>query len=224
MSDVALLLDSAMPVALVGIARDGVVVTERALATPQRHAEELATAVDACLRDAKVSERDVTRVLVGTGPGSFIGVRIALSFAQGFARALSIPAQGFSTPFALAMSASLPHGDGLVVLDAKKDEFYILAVRVDDTGVRALGDPEPLAPADVMRRFPTPAFVVGNALSMFDTHTALARVSLNGVRASGVVALRRPEDLGPPLPDYRRAPDVRLPAAHLQAQGRLRAE
>jgi hypothetical protein len=39
MSDRALLLDSAMPHALVAIARDGVVVAERALTTPQRHAE-----------------------------------------------------------------------------------------------------------------------------------------------------------------------------------------
>jgi tRNA threonylcarbamoyladenosine biosynthesis protein TsaB len=219
-SEVLLLLDTAMPHALVAVARDGVVLASQTLTTPQRHAEEIASAVDACLAESKLTRRDITRVLVGTGPGSFIGVRIALAFAQGFARARGIPAHGFSTLLAVASSTPLPPGDGLVVLDAKKGEVYVLPVHAGAHGAEARGEPRPMSPDDVVLTYPKPAFLVGNGVDSVPYDEHVPRVRLVGVEPSGVLAHK--DSATPALPDYRRAPDVRLPSPVVAVGGPAR--
>jgi tRNA threonylcarbamoyl adenosine modification protein YeaZ len=48
---------------------------------------------------------DVDALVVGTGPGSFTGLRLGLAAAQGFALAREVPATGVSTLDALAAGA-----------------------------------------------------------------------------------------------------------------------
>ena len=63
----------------------------------------------------------VDRIVVGTGPGSFAGIRSALAFAQGYA--LARPAcevLGLPSPCALAGEGSLA-----VVGDARRGRFWI---------------------------------------------------------------------------------------------------
>jgi tRNA threonylcarbamoyladenosine biosynthesis protein TsaB len=90
--------------------------------------EETATAssalcaADRLVRDAGVEPAALSRLAVGTGPGSFTGVRIGLAAARGLAFALSIPVAGVSTLEALAAGAR----GALPVVDAKRGEVFTL--------------------------------------------------------------------------------------------------
>jgi tRNA threonylcarbamoyladenosine biosynthesis protein TsaB len=77
--------------------------------------------VDALLRQAGVQTRDLEALAVGTGPGSFTGVRIGLSTARGLALALGIPVAGVSTLDALASGAL----GALPVIDARRREVFV---------------------------------------------------------------------------------------------------
>ena len=69
----------------------------------------------------RLDTRDVDRIVVGTGPGSFAGVRAAIAFAQGYAIGRpSCEVLGLPSPCALA-------GDGrlAVVGDARRGLFWI---------------------------------------------------------------------------------------------------
>lgn len=68
------------------------------------HAERLAPMAQEALEAAGFAPKDLTRVAVTCGPGSFTGVRVGLSFARSFAAALDIPCVGVSTLEALALS------------------------------------------------------------------------------------------------------------------------
>jgi tRNA threonylcarbamoyladenosine biosynthesis protein TsaB len=111
-----LALDTATAVATSALVRDGAVLGERA-SVPIRVLED----VDALLQEAGVEPRDLDAIVVGTGPGSFTGVRLGLGAVRGLAFALDLPVAGVSTLAALAAAAP----DAVPVIDAKRREVFV---------------------------------------------------------------------------------------------------
>jgi tRNA threonylcarbamoyladenosine biosynthesis protein TsaB len=79
--------------------------------------------IDEMLRAAALDLRALRTLVVVHGPGSFTGIRVGLSTAQGLAHAAGVPIVAISR---LAVLASLDtdQGDFLAVLDAGRNEFY----------------------------------------------------------------------------------------------------
>jgi tRNA threonylcarbamoyl adenosine modification protein YeaZ len=78
----------------------------RATDDSRAHARLLLPLADEALRTRGVSPKDLSAVVVGTGPGTFTGVRIAVATARALALALAIPIIGVSTLRALAAEAA----------------------------------------------------------------------------------------------------------------------
>lgn len=112
-----LAFDTATEVASCALVRDGDVLGERA----GRAVSVLADA-DELLREAGLGPSDLDLLAVGTGPGSFTGLRIGLAAARGLALALDLPVAGVSTLDALA--AGLP--GAVPLIDARRQEIFVL--------------------------------------------------------------------------------------------------
>ena len=125
-----LAFDTATAVATSALVRDGEVLGERASAASRVLAD-----ADELLREACLDQSDLSHMTVGTGPGSFTGIRIGLAAARGLAFALQIPVAGVSTLEALAAGAP----GAVPVIDAKRREVFVLRD----------GSPQVLAPADL---------------------------------------------------------------------------
>ena len=67
----------------------------------------------------------VERIVVGTGPGSFAGIRSALAFAQGYALATSCEVLGLPSACAIAAQVLTPNVRLAVVGDARQGKIWI---------------------------------------------------------------------------------------------------
>ena len=99
------------------------------------HAERLIPLVEQLLDLAGICRDQVTHLAVVVGPGSFTGLRVALSAWKGLAFAWGLPLIGVSTLQALALQC--PARDGWIapMLDAKMGEVFgaVYRWRVDGT-------------------------------------------------------------------------------------------
>jgi tRNA threonylcarbamoyladenosine biosynthesis protein TsaB len=112
-----LAFDTATGVATSAIVKNGETLAERA-STPARVLED----VDELVREAGVEPASIEALVVGTGPGSFTGLRMGLAAARGLAFALELPVAGVSTLDALAAGAP----GALPVIDARRREVFTL--------------------------------------------------------------------------------------------------
>jgi tRNA threonylcarbamoyladenosine biosynthesis protein TsaB len=114
-----LAFDTATPAATCALVElpEGRVLGERVSRATRvlQDAEEL-------LRAAGAGPRALAGVVVGTGPGSFTGIRVGLAVARGLALSLELPVAGVSTLDALA--AGTP--GALPVVDARRREVFTL--------------------------------------------------------------------------------------------------
>lgn len=109
-------------------------------------AERLMPMLTEMLAEAGITWRDLTCIGVGTGPGNFTGVRIAVAAARGLALGLGIPAVGVTSLEALAYGQDAPR---LVTLDARRGAVY---AQLFDGGMARACTLEalPQAPPDVL--------------------------------------------------------------------------
>ena len=96
-----LTLDAALPGCSAGIVRDGAMLAERRMDGARGHAAALPAMVAAVLAEAGVGAAGLSMVAVTVGPGSFTGLRAALSLAHGIAVAAAVPVAGVTVGEAL---------------------------------------------------------------------------------------------------------------------------
>jgi tRNA threonylcarbamoyladenosine biosynthesis protein TsaB len=93
---------------------------------PRDHTRKILPMVQAVLEDAGISLSDLDAIAFGRGPGSFTGVRIGISVAQGLAFGAGVPLIGISTLAAMAQGAYRLDGaeQVLTAIDARMNEVY----------------------------------------------------------------------------------------------------
>jgi tRNA threonylcarbamoyladenosine biosynthesis protein TsaB len=112
-----LAFDTATNVATSALLEDGRLLGERT-GTPGRLLED----VDDLLASADAKPGELRRIVVGTGPGSFTGLRMGLAASRTLALALDVEVAGVSTLEALAAGAPA----ALPVIDARRREVFTL--------------------------------------------------------------------------------------------------
>ncbi len=120
-------------------------IIERHLVRPKEHTHLLIPMLQEVLAEGGVTVNDLDAIAPGIGPGSFIGVRIAASVAQGIAFATGRKLVPVSSLAAIAAESFATHDSNRVAVaqDAHVQEIYLARYRRGDAG-------EPIAEGDAV--------------------------------------------------------------------------
>jgi tRNA threonylcarbamoyl adenosine modification protein YeaZ len=140
-----LALDTTTPFGSAAVAEGGRVRAEARVHAADGHAAWLLPAVDRLVREAGATARDLEGIAVTVGPGSFTGLRVGLSTAQGLALATGRPCVGLTSLEAVAALAREEHPGRRVwaLVDAWRDEVYAQAFGAEG---QAEGEPRAVRP------------------------------------------------------------------------------
>lgn len=120
------------------------------------YSNRLAVETERMITTHQVSWDHVSVLGVTVGPGSFTGIRSALSFVKGLAFARNLPVAAIGTLEGLAWQA----GNGLIcpLLDARRSEFYWALYRVNEGSLEEIVAPRvstaEILQVELMDRFP----------------------------------------------------------------------
>ncbi|MGJ8558694.1 MAG: tRNA (adenosine(37)-N6)-threonylcarbamoyltransferase complex dimerization subunit type 1 TsaB [Litorimonas sp.] len=171
------------------IVRDDTVLAYKSEPIGRGHAERLAPMVVEVLAIAGVTPDEIDRIAVCTGPGSFTGLRVALSFAKGFALPRRTPVLGFD---ALYIKAAEQTGAHVVYRDVKRGQVF--AARY----VSSVADVAPMA-------------MTMDAAQTLASDDPVIEAQGADVRVMAKLALTAEPPAHPATPLYARAPDAKLP-------------
>jgi tRNA threonylcarbamoyladenosine biosynthesis protein TsaB len=143
-----LALDTSSDACSVAVAVDDAIV-ERHAVEPKQHTRLLLPMIDEVLRDAGVVLDDLDAIVLGNGPGSFIGLRIAASVAQGLAFGAGLKIVPVSSLAAIAAQAIVEDNASLVAVaqDARMSEVYLGLYVEGAGGAPELNDTESIQSA-----------------------------------------------------------------------------
>ena len=99
------------------------VIGEITLNVKQNHSAITMTVLDTLLTISNTDKKDIDKIAVSIGPGSFTGIRIGVGLAKGLAYALKKPIVGINE---LDLLANIYTGDKKVIamLDARKERVF----------------------------------------------------------------------------------------------------
>ena len=121
-------------------------LAERHEERPREHTRMLVPMINAVLDESGLAIQDLDAIVLGNGPGSFIGMRIAASVTQGLAFGAGLDVVPVSSMAAVAAEvfASSEADEVVVAQDAHMNEVYLGRYRRDSTGIPVDVVPEQL--------------------------------------------------------------------------------
>jgi tRNA threonylcarbamoyl adenosine modification protein YeaZ len=129
--------------------RFGSRIAEALLESDRAHASDLLPALDRLVTGSGGRPRELTAVCVGTGPGSYTGLRVGIATSLGLARASGAVVLGVPSGETLCFGECAPGQSMVLLLDARSGEIYYAKYRRGEDEVLVLDPPRVVKPAEV---------------------------------------------------------------------------
>jgi tRNA threonylcarbamoyladenosine biosynthesis protein TsaB len=187
-----LALDTSTNTASIALVRDERLAAELTWDVGQRHSAELLRRLDWLLETTGAKPADLTEIAVATGPGSFNGVRVALTVAKSLCFALGARLSAVSTLDVAAWGYASAGDPIWALLDAGRGEVYAAEYPSPTTDTAAWAPVDGylvLTPQELAQR------IVGRALFCgewrAETQAALSEALEERARFASQLSIRR---------------------------------
>src|SRR5260221_3486210 len=182
----------------------GPVVVDRDDIIGRGHAERLVPVIAELMDGGRADH-----ILVGVGPGSFTGIRVAIAAAHGLAIGWDTELKGMSS---LALLAAGTSGDGDVAAAGGGGHGALFVQQFDGTNLEPTSELLNLPPVEAARATAA-RFVVGSGARALVEARGWGEARELWPSASNSLRLPAPQRSLAPRPIYARAPDARVPEA-----------
>jgi len=159
-------------------------ISEQHVVQPKQHTKILIPMIQRLLHDAGVELQELDAIVLGNGPGSFIGMRIAASVAQGLAHGSGLKIVPISSMAAVAAEVIDKHqaSDVIVAQDARMNEVYLGTYRSDGEGLPAAVSDELIQPVEQIAGLtdipPSELFAAGRGWQKYPSLLQLNRATI----------------------------------------------
>ena len=192
------------------------IVASETLPMLRGHAEALIPLIARVMKRSDIIFRDLGRIAVTTGPGSFTGVRVGLAAARGFGVATGVPVVGVSTLSVYAAPYLASNGKSPVVaaIDARHEHVFL---QVFGPGGQTVVSPRLARLSEAIgAALGAPAYLVGSAARAIADGLPKSAATPRAVdprEAPDIVWVAQigavtPQAQSAPNPQYLRAPDA----------------
>jgi len=119
--------------------------------------------IEKVLAAAKIGRTEIACLAIGLGPGSYTGIRVALSIAQGWQLATGVKLLGIGSVDCLAAQAQAEKifGRVNVVIDAQRGEFYLATFEISAGGLKEIAPLKIISAAEIESRAAAGEILVG---------------------------------------------------------------
>lgn len=185
------------------------------------HGSQVCQAIGDAVMVSEKEKVPLMGILVGVGPGSFVGIRIALATALGFTFARKLPLMGFCSKLALALSQTTKDERCYVFMKASGDLGYLTGFGLVDGGFRKTLPTKVISIADLPDQTMDGATIFSDLtekISLLNLRSKIEHV--HGPTAEGLrkAALHRLCEVGSLVdesdflkPNYVKMPNVSMP-------------
>ncbi len=173
-----LAIDCATDVASVALLQDNTILFEESICAKNKHSETILPLISSLLENAHLSVTDIDAFATSVGPGSFTGIRIAVSTIKGLAFASNKPCIGVSVMEAMAHTAKHTIGILSPIIDARRDRVYQAFFQNDEKNIMRLCDDRVIPIEALLQEIRclsanSPLFVIGENAQMICNDTTV---------------------------------------------------
>ena len=157
--------DTSNNLASVAVSLNGEILSYNSTDTSSQQAESLFKLIDLSLKQANTSLDQLDLVALSNGPGSFTGIRIAISAALGMELILKARIIAITNFQVVAWHAWQKFKDKpiCVVLDARNEQVYLQKF---DLNLKPIGDPKLMVCEELMEEFKKDYIFAGDGLKL----------------------------------------------------------
>ena len=120
---ITLFIDTSSSDVSIAILKDEKIIFQKSETIPNKHSIYTVSFIEEAITKSNLRPKDINRIMVVNGPGSFTGIRIGVTIAKVYAYLLDIEVIPISSLKMLSLSCN--HDYCLSLIDAHHDNYYI---------------------------------------------------------------------------------------------------
>ena len=169
-------------------------VLDKHVVEPRAHTRILMPMITELLAEGGVSLQQLDAIVLGNGPGSFIGMRIGASVAQGLCHGADLPIVPVSSLLAIAVEAfaDSSHDHLVVAQDARMNEVYLGSFKRGEDGLPEVAAGECIA---AVAELPTPFATYAAAGAAWERYADLVAANSRQIDAQLSITVPRASNL-----------------------------